>query len=127
MISAPRFGVVLNHARGDLADRRFPRRAVAFVVSDDQVRRGVQIRAAVEPAGRIDMPNGNLAQLLVAQTLEPRDQLALQGLGLRAGADNPARLTPLPVDVKPAQPQAVRARAAPIASRSEERRVGKEG
>ena len=51
MVAAPGFWIVFDHARGHLAHGRLPGSPVALVVADDQVGRGVEIRAAVELAG----------------------------------------------------------------------------
>ena len=84
MIAAPGFGVVFDHLRGDFADGGVPTGAIAIVVADDQVRRGVQIGTPVEIAGRVDLADRDLIELFVAEAREPVDQFALQGFGFPA-------------------------------------------
>ena len=54
VVAAPRLGVVGEHFVGDAADRAFPRRAVAAVVADDQVRAVAAVRSVGVNLRRIE-------------------------------------------------------------------------
>ena len=98
----------------DLADRRVPARAVAFVVAHDKIRRGVQIRTLIELAGRVDLSNRDRREFLVTESGELRDQFALQRFGFRAPAHDALRFAPLQVQVESAESQRISARAGPV-------------
>ncbi len=91
-----------------------PRRAVALVEADEEVRRLAQVGAVVELRRVEDLADPDVGALLVPQAGEPGDQLVLEPLRLRSRGDDPLRLAPLEVEVEPGQAERVGARLRPV-------------
>ena len=76
MIAAPGLGVVLENARGDAAGRRLPGGAIAVRISDDEIRRGAEIRTLIDIRRCVDVADGDGVSFRIAQAREPGDQFA---------------------------------------------------
>ena len=76
-----------------LADRRLPRNAVAALVADDQVRRVVLVRPAIELAGDVDPLDGASTGRRVDQRLEPAGDLLRSRSASLPGIDDSLRRT----------------------------------
>ncbi len=98
----------------DFADRGVPAGAVALVVADDQVRRRVKIRSAIEIAGQIHLTDGNLIEFLVAEAGEFGDELVLESFRFRAGLNYALGFAAAKVEIQSAEAETVGAGAGPV-------------
>ena len=87
VVAAPRLHVVLEDRPGDDAGRAVPRRPVAGVVADEEVRRVLEIRAR-HRAPRYRTPRGSptCSSFRIAQAVQLADDLAPSARALRRRA-----------------------------------------
>src|SRR5512138_577290 len=107
VVAAPALDVVLEDGAVDDAGDAVPRRPVALVVADDEVRGVVAVGAGVNGLAVVDVGDRRRAVRAVLEGQQPAAELGLERRGFRTGSDHALRFAAGQVEVDPAETEPV--------------------